>query len=98
MVNKYCITLLYYFWGSHLNINISCDPVGVETLKNLVLPGIGHITIVDDKIITEADVENNFFTPQTHLGKKRGEVILELLLEMNPDVKGVWLKKINLEN
>lgn len=98
MVNKYYITLQYYFWGTNLKINYSCDPVGVETLKNLVLPGIGHITIVDDEIITEADVENNFFTPQQYLGKNRGEIVLELLLEMNPDVKGIWLKKINLDN
>lgn len=31
----------------------SCDPVGVETLKNLVLPGIGYVIIVDNKLVTE---------------------------------------------
>jgi len=31
---------------------LGCDPVGVETLKNLVLPGIGKFTIVDEKNVT----------------------------------------------
>lgn len=47
---------------------LGCDPVGVETLKNLVLPGVGYIIIVDDKVVSELDVENNFFIPYSTIG------------------------------
>ena len=53
-----------------------------------MLPGIGSIVVVDDKLITEEDVENNFFTPLNRLGENRAQVVLELLLELNPDVRG----------
>jgi len=41
---------------------------GVETLKNLVLPGVGFIHILDDKLVTKADTGCNFFTPHDDLG------------------------------
>lgn len=47
---------------------LGCDPAGVETLKNLVLPGVGYIIIVDDKLVTEKDIENNFFIPYNTIG------------------------------
>lgn len=39
------------------------SPPGVETLKNLVLPGIGKITVLDGEKVTKRDTGNNFFTP-----------------------------------
>ena len=57
---------------------------GVETLKNLVLPGIGKIFIMDDKTVTKRDTGNNFFTPPGEEGKNRAEVLFEWLSEMNP--------------
>lgn len=71
-------------------IEFSCDPVGVETLKNLVLPGIGYVIIVDNKLVTEQDIENNFFIPHDTIGQSRAKVVFEYLLEMNSDVKGEW--------
>jgi len=53
---------------------LSCDPAGVETLKNLILPGIGSITIIDNQDVTDRDLGNNFFLTEQDLGKKRGEV------------------------
>jgi len=44
-----------------LNINTlivssSADSVGTETLKNLVLPGVGSFTILDDFIVDQHDL------------------------------------------
>ena len=51
-----------------------CEPAGVETLKNLILPGIGSVTIVDNQDVTDRDLGNNFFLTDADLGKKRSEV------------------------
>ena len=48
--------------------------IGTETLKNLVLPGCGSITIVDDATITQADLGNNFFVTESDVGSSRAEV------------------------
>ncbi|KAI5310128.1 hypothetical protein KEM55_001411 [Ascosphaera atra] len=61
---------------------------GVETLKNLVLPGVGGFTIVDHAIVKEEDLGVNFFLEDTSLGKNRGEETCRLLKELNPDVEG----------
>ncbi|KAI1839130.1 hypothetical protein DTO027I6_7743 [Penicillium roqueforti] len=68
---------------------------GVETLKNLVLPGIGGFTIVDPAIVTESDLGVNFFLEEGSLGKSRAEETCRLLKELNPDVEGhYYLKRI----
>ncbi|OQD76685.1 hypothetical protein PENDEC_c004G00823 [Penicillium decumbens] len=64
--------------------------VGVEALKNLVLPGIGAFTIVDPATVTEADLGVNFFLEEESLGKSRAEETCRLLRELNPDVQGWW--------
>jgi len=40
---------------------LHAGPTGTETLKNLVLPGCGHVTIVDGEKVTASDLGNNFF-------------------------------------
>ncbi|KAJ5497473.1 hypothetical protein N7463_009460 [Penicillium fimorum] len=66
---------------------------GVETLKNLVLPGIGGFTIVDPAIVTESDLGVNFFLEEESLGKSRAEETCRLLKELNPDVQGHYYLK-----
>ncbi|KAF6822799.1 ThiF family protein [Colletotrichum musicola] len=73
-----------------LLMNSGSGTVGVETLKNLVLPGIGKFTIVDDAIVTESDLGVNFFLDETFLGKSRAQSCTELLLELNFEVQGQW--------
>ena len=83
-------------WGSNgqralMNAHIlliNADAVGTETLKNLVLPGIGRFTVMDDKNVTEVDLGNNFFVAPNQLGRSRAEVVREMLCEMNADVTG----------
>lgn len=76
-----------------LLVNSGSGTVGVETLKNLVLPGIGKFTIADDELVTEADLGVNFFLDESGFGKSRSESCVKLLQELNPDVKGDWFPK-----
>lgn len=67
---------------------------GIETLKNLVLPGIGNFTIADPAKVTEADLGVNFFLTSQSLGQSRAEECRRLLEELNPDVKGNVLSTV----
>ncbi|MCJ1311832.1 hypothetical protein MMC25_005505 [Agyrium rufum] len=71
-----------------LLINNGPGVVGVETLKNLVLPGIGNFTIVDAGIVTEEDLGINFFLDANSLGKSRAHETRRFLQELNPEVNG----------
>ncbi|KAI0833952.1 hypothetical protein F5Y06DRAFT_280264 [Hypoxylon sp. FL0890] len=76
-----------------LLVNSGAGTVGVETLKNLVLPGIGKFSIADDAIVDEADLGVNFFLDENCLGKLRSECCTRLLQELNPEVQGEWFPK-----
>ena len=74
-------------------LSLNSDCCSAEILKNLVLSGVGEITIVDDAKIEKEDLKNNFFIDAEDVGKQRGEVVLKNLLELNPDVKGNFINK-----
>lgn len=76
-----------------LLVNSGAGTVGVETLKNLVLPGIGKFVIADDAVVEEADLGVNFFLDEACLGRSRSECCTKLLLELNPEVQGDWYPK-----
>eukprot|EP00545_Synedropsis_sp_CCMP1620_P000611 CAMPEP_0119007142 /NCGR_PEP_ID=MMETSP1176-20130426/2799_1 /TAXON_ID=265551 /ORGANISM="Synedropsis recta cf, Strain CCMP1620" /LENGTH=532 /DNA_ID=CAMNT_0006959217 /DNA_START=33 /DNA_END=1627 /DNA_ORIENTATION=+ len=83
---------------------IRATAAGTETLKNLVLPGVGNIVVVDDAIVTEEDAASNFFVifDAKQPAKPRAEVAFELLQELNPDVQGSYqhvdsLQRVNYE-
>jgi len=76
-----------------LLVNSGSGTVGVETLKNLVLPGIGRFTIYDDATVNEADLGVNFFLDESTVGKSRAQSCTELLVELNPEVEGEWHPK-----
>lgn len=76
-----------------LLLNSGSGTVGIETLKNLVLPGMGKFTIADDALVTEADLGVNFFLNEESLGQSRSECCTKLLQELNPDVRGEWFPK-----
>lgn len=87
-------------WGSNgqralMNAHIlliNADAVGTETLKNLVLPGIGKFTVMDKNNVTEADLGNNFFVSTKEVGRSRADAVTEMLCEMNADVTGSSIK------
>lgn len=66
--------------GSHV--------AGIETLKNLVLPGVGNFTIVDGEKVKEEDLGVNFFLDEGSLGRSRAQETCNFLMELNPEVNG----------
>jgi NEDD8-activating enzyme E1 regulatory subunit len=72
---------------------VGASAAGTETLKNLVLPGVGHIHILDDAgPVTKEMSSSNFFLElgDTVAGKSRAQVTCELLVELNPDCQGTF--------
>jgi amyloid beta precursor protein binding protein 1 len=66
---------------------VRATAVGTETLKNLVLPGVGKILVLDDVSVRQGDAESNFFvTASPSETKPRAQIAMELLQELNPDV------------
>jgi len=66
---------------------LNAGPLATETLKNLVLPGIGKFTIIDHREVTARDLGNNFFLEYTSLGKSRAAETARLLHQHNDFVK-----------
>ena len=59
---------------------INANAVGSETLKNLVLPGVGNFTILDHSNVSIDDIGVNFFVTQSSLGQSRAQVHGVILL------------------
>ncbi|XP_014218170.1 NEDD8-activating enzyme E1 regulatory subunit [Copidosoma floridanum] len=70
---------------------INANALGTETLKSLVLPGIGAFTIIDGHKILDEDIGSNFFLDAESAGKSRAQVATQLLLELNSDVRGDYI-------
>ena len=79
-----------------LLLNTGPGAVGVETLKNLILPGIGGFTIVDGEVVSERDLGLNFFLTEDSLGKSRASETCRYLSELNPEVKSHAIHKVSL--
>ncbi|EPS43368.1 hypothetical protein H072_2649 [Dactylellina haptotyla CBS 200.50] len=76
---------------------VNATAAGTETLKNLVLPGAGRFTIIDDAVVTDEDLGTNFFLDDSSIGLSRAQKTCELLCELNPDVKGDYIND-SIEN
>ena len=70
-------------------ILIGASAAGTESLKNLVLPGIGSFCVVDPCSPSKADAASNFFLSPSE-EKSRAQVACEYLQELNPDVQGAF--------
>ncbi|RCI10665.1 hypothetical protein L249_4234 [Ophiocordyceps polyrhachis-furcata BCC 54312] len=81
-----------------LLVNSGGATVGVETLKNLVLPGIGSFTIIDEAIVSDEDLGVNFFLDESDRGKSRAQCCMNHLLELNPGVRGSYYPRPNVRN
>ncbi|KAL9126497.1 MAG: hypothetical protein Q9217_004461 [Psora testacea] len=75
-----------------LLLNSGPGVVGIETLKNLILPGVGSFTIVDEAVVEEKDLGVNFFLTKDSLGLRRAEESCRLLKELNPEVEGHFIQ------
>ena len=76
---------------------LNSDSLSSEILKNLILSGVGEVTIVDNIKISKDDTKTNFFVDADDIGKLRSEIVLKNLLELNPDVKGNFIDKSSKE-
>ncbi len=66
---------------------IGASALSAQILKNLVLPGIGLFVLLDDSIVSGADLGVNFFLqPGESEGKSAAEEMCRLLTEMNTSV------------
>ncbi|KAI5119549.1 hypothetical protein M0805_008535 [Coniferiporia weirii] len=68
---------------------VSASATSTSILKNLVLPGIGHFTILDPDVVSQEDAGNNFFFEgPDSVGKSRAQEAVRLLRELNESVEG----------
>ncbi|THX16481.1 hypothetical protein D6D13_01361 [Aureobasidium pullulans] len=65
---------------------ISVKALGTEIAKNLILNGIGSLTIVDSEQVTEDDLGAQYFVREEDVGRNRAEAASERLQELNPRV------------
>lgn len=72
---------VWYFRLRTANILlITLKALANEVAKNLVLAGIGSLTISDDQFVTEDDVCSQFFVSEEHVGMNvRYQVLLSIL-------------------
>uniref|UniRef100_A0A8I6XK59 Ubiquitin-like 1-activating enzyme E1A n=1 Tax=Hordeum vulgare subsp. vulgare TaxID=112509 RepID=A0A8I6XK59_HORVV len=62
----------------------------IEFCKNIVLAGVGSLSLMDDHIVTEDDLSANFLIPHDesmHGGCSRAEACCESLKDFNPMVR-----------
>jgi amyloid beta precursor protein binding protein 1 len=75
---------------------LRASAAGTETLKNLVLPGVGTIVVVDDNSPCTS-ATSNFFCGSNENQEPRAQLALQQLQELNPDVQGEWKSVESLE-
>lgn len=66
---------------------IGMKALGNEIAKNLVLAGIGSLTILDHEIVTEDDLCSQFLISEEDIGKNRAEAALPQAQKLNPRVQ-----------
>ena len=76
---------------SHVCV-IGASVVGAETLKCIVLPGVGAYTLIDAGRVTAEDCGTNFFVRGLRdIGRPRAQAVSEAISELNPGVKAHYL-------
>uniref|UniRef100_A0A060SZD4 NEDD8-activating enzyme E1 regulatory subunit n=1 Tax=Blastobotrys adeninivorans TaxID=409370 RepID=A0A060SZD4_BLAAD len=66
---------------------LGATPTGCEIAKNIILPGLGSLTLVDSASVSEEDTASNFFVNIESIGSPRAMVTAQFLGELNPDAK-----------
>eukprot|EP00002_Diphylleia_rotans_P026655 TRINITY_DN5326_c0_g1_i2.p2 TRINITY_DN5326_c0_g1~~TRINITY_DN5326_c0_g1_i2.p2 ORF type:complete len:172 (-),score=38.65 TRINITY_DN5326_c0_g1_i2:632-1147(-) len=61
-------------------------PLMGEVCKNIVLSGIGHVTIQDHQAVSQRDLGAHFLLRQEDVGKNRAESAIVWAKELNPMV------------
>ncbi|EEP79539.1 conserved hypothetical protein [Uncinocarpus reesii 1704] len=66
---------------------VTLKGIGNEIAKNLVLAGVGSLTILDDATVREEDLGAQFFISEDNVGQKRAEAAAPQIKQMNPRVQ-----------
>ncbi|CAI9090266.1 OLC1v1025003C1 [Oldenlandia corymbosa var. corymbosa] len=72
---------------------LNCGPTGSETLKNLVLGGVGSITVVDGCKVEVSDLGNNYFVDESCVGQSKAKCVCTFLQELNDAVKAKFIEE-----
>ncbi|KAG6404804.1 hypothetical protein SASPL_132380 [Salvia splendens] len=72
---------------------LNCGPTGSETLKNLVLGGVGSITVVDGSKIELGDLGNNYMVDESSVGQSKAKTVCAFLQELNDAVKAKFIEE-----
>jgi ubiquitin-activating enzyme E1 len=75
---------------------INLDPLAIEICKNIILMGVGTVTLADEnKVISEKDL-GNYYINENDIGKKRSDIIGKRISELNTNcVVNKYSGKIN---
>lgn len=65
---------------------VSIKALANEVAKNLVLAGIGSLTIIDNEAVTDDDLGSQFFVSEADVGKSRAEAAAPQIQKLNPRV------------
>lgn len=66
---------------------IGLGSLGTEICKNIVLSGLGHLTILDDSIVHEEDLGSQFFISSEDVGSMKLESAKARIQDLNPRVQ-----------
>ncbi|KAG8387042.1 hypothetical protein BUALT_Bualt03G0211900 [Buddleja alternifolia] len=72
---------------------LNCGPTGSETLKNLVLGGVGSITVVDGSKVEFGDLGNNFMVDESSVGESKAKTVCAFLQELNDAAKAKFIEE-----
>ncbi|GAA99493.1 hypothetical protein E5Q_06193 [Mixia osmundae IAM 14324] len=61
--------------------------IATEITKNIVLAGIGSLSILDDQAVTEEDLATGFFLRESDIGANRAQAAQERIQLLNPRVQ-----------
>ncbi|KAI8645748.1 NEDD8-activating enzyme E1 regulatory subunit-like protein [Parasitella parasitica] len=64
---------------------LNASSTGCEIIKNLVLPGVGNVTIVDGDKTASKDIRSNFFLDSESIGQSKAKAASDLIQELNED-------------
>eukprot|EP00659_Diplonema_papillatum_P021522 gene21522-33116_t len=68
--------------------------LGTEIAKNLVLGGVGELSLYDETLVSDADLGINFLLSSDDIGSRRAEASIKDLADMNSLVKLHTLKTL----
>ena len=78
-------TMKYIINSNVLIINL--DPLAVEICKNIILLGVGSITIADSNTKISENDYGNYYISEKDFGKNRADIVGSRLSELNSNVK-----------